>query len=73
MQKPFQYLTPCELADRWRVTESALGKWRAAGIGPRFIKFGPRNAPVRYPMDDILKFERDNTFEPIRVNYRKPD
>jgi len=24
-------------------------------------------------MDDILKFERDNTFEPIRVNYRKPD
>ena len=60
-----QFLTPCELADRWRVTTSALGKWRSQGIGPRFIKFGDRNRAVRYPMDEILKFEREVTFAPI--------
>ena len=64
-----QFLTPCELADRWRVTTSALQKWRKAGIGPRFIKFGEdrSNRAVRYPLEEILKFERNRTFAPLRT------
>lgn len=68
MQKQPEFLTPCELADRWRVTTSALQKWRKGGIGPKFIKFGVdrSNRAVRYPMDEILKFERDRMFAPLR-------
>lgn len=63
-----KFLTPCELAERWRVTEGALSKWRNGGIGPCYIKLGhgARNAPVRYPLEEIERLERENSFSPIR-------
>jgi hypothetical protein len=63
MQNP-QMLTPAELAERWRVSEAALRKWRSTNVGPGWFKLGhqKRNAPVRYPMEGILKFEASGAF-----------
>lgn len=59
-------LTPSELANRWRVTEAALRKWRQSKVGPPWFKLGAklRNAPVRYPLEGIEKFERAGVFNP---------
>jgi len=64
MQEHPKTLTPNELADRWRVTEAALRKWRSAGVGPPWFKLGKqtRNAPVRYPLEGVLKFEDPGPF-----------
>jgi hypothetical protein len=69
------FMTPCELAERWKVTEGALRSWRSQGLGPKFIKLGKGtgNAPIRYPMEEIVRIESENRFEAIRINYRKPD
>lgn len=63
MEQP-THLTPNELASRWRVTEAALRKWRSAKVGPPWFKLGhqTRNAPVRYPLEGIEKFERTGVF-----------
>jgi hypothetical protein len=43
-------LTPAETARRLRVTVNLLAKWRCAGGGPRYVKFG-RN--VRYTAEGV--------------------
>lgn len=59
-----QLLTPKELCERWKVADNTLRKYRVAGIGPKYIKLGTgRNAEVRYRLEDIQEFERDNTYE----------
>jgi len=53
------YLTPRELAERWRnvVTLSTLDNWRSQQRGPRWFKAGDR---VLYPIHEIVQFEQRN-------------
>jgi len=54
------YLTPKELAERWRniVTLSTLDNWRSSqNRGPRFVKIGGR---VLYPLAEVEAYETRN-------------
>lgn len=53
------YLTPSELAERWRnvVSLSTLDNWRSQQRGPRWFKAGGR---VLYPILEVLQFEQRN-------------
>ena len=53
------YLTPAELAERWRnvVTLATLDNWRSQQRGPRWFKAGGR---VLYPINEIIQFEQRN-------------
>lgn len=44
-------LTPKQAADFLGVRENLLAKWRCAGGGPRFAKFGRH---IRYAFPDLL-------------------
>jgi len=58
-----QHLTTDQLAKRWGVSSNRLRQWRVEGKGPSFIKLGPGpKAPVRYRLEDIEEFERDNYY-----------
>ena len=58
-----QLLTPKELADRWKVADNTLRKWRVNGTGPAYIKLGDsRNAEVRYRIEDVEAFEKSYRF-----------
>lgn len=50
------YLTPKELALRWKgtITEKTLANWRSQGDGPTYTKIGGR---VMYRVVDVLKWE----------------
>jgi hypothetical protein len=67
------YLTPRELADRWkgRVKLSTLRNWRYHGRGPTFIKFG---WAVAYCVADVVAFEksRPDLFSSKPVRPRGP-
>jgi hypothetical protein len=55
-----EYLTPRELAARWRniVSLSTLDNWRSSqNRGPRFVKIGGR---VLYPVDEVVAYEQRN-------------
>lgn len=49
-----KHLGQKELADRWRVSEASLERWRTEGIGPKFLKLCGR---VLYRQVDIEAFE----------------
>jgi hypothetical protein len=53
------FLTAKELADRWRVTISALATMRSKGRPPAFMRCGggPRGGKVIYPMSVVLEHE----------------
>ena len=53
------YLTPRELAERWRnvVSLATLDNWRSQQRGPRWFKAGGR---VLYPVNEIIQFEQRN-------------
>ncbi len=53
------YLTPSELAERWRnvVSLSTLDNWRSQQRGPRWFKAGGR---VLYPVNEVIQFEQRN-------------
>lgn len=53
------YLTPRELAERWRnvVSLATLDNWRSQQRGPRWFKAGGR---VLYPINEIIQFEQRN-------------
>jgi hypothetical protein len=54
------YLTPRELAARWRniVSLSTLDNWRSSqNRGPRFVKIGGR---VLYPVVEVEAYEQRN-------------
>lgn len=55
------YFTPKALAQRWNVTLHTLEQWRWKGHGPRFFKAG---GSVRYPRQEIEKFEASVTHSP---------
>lgn len=54
------YLTPQELADRYKgqITVRTLANWRSTGNGPKFTKVGGR---VLYPMDAVTEWEKSRT------------
>lgn len=58
-------LTDIDLAERWNVSVRTIRKWRQAGGGPRFRKFG---SAVRYSLADVEAFEeaaaRTSTSDP---------
>lgn len=64
------FLTPDELAERWRIKPGALAHWRVAGEGPAFVKVGGR---VLYRLSDVETFERANTHRPGTPRGAKPD
>jgi hypothetical protein len=51
------YLTPDELAERWRLSKRTLEDWRAAKVGPVFMRFGRQ---VLYPLVEIERFEAES-------------
>ena len=48
-------LSPNDLADRWRLTETTLSQWRWNGKGPIFLKLGRH---VAYRLEDVELFEK---------------
>lgn len=50
------YLTPTELASRWKdlITLKTLANWRSQGDGPAYTKIGGR---VMYRLFDVIKWE----------------
>jgi excisionase family DNA binding protein len=52
---PSSYLTPAELAAKWKVTTITLRRWRNAGkLKAAFLGRG-----VRFSPEEIARFERD--------------
>lgn len=60
------YLTPKDLASRWKNTISlkTLANWRSQGDGPAYTKIGGR---VMYRIVDVVKWEDSRTL------LRKPE
>lgn len=44
-------LTPSDLGAKLGKSRAALANWRYQGLGPRFIKLGPK--AVRYRVSDV--------------------
>ena len=57
-------LTTKQLSERWGITEHGLRKRRMQGSGPQYVKLGEgRNAPIRYRVEDIEKYEKENLYK----------
>ena len=52
-----------QLAERWRISQRTLERWRAIGWGPLFLKIGGR---VVYRIEDILAYEEQHLFDSIQ-------
>ncbi|MDX1330764.1 MAG: helix-turn-helix domain-containing protein [Burkholderiaceae bacterium] len=46
-------MTQTELAERWRISEATLERWRTESGGPLFLKLGNQ---VRYRLQDVETF-----------------
>jgi len=54
------YLTTDAVAVMLAVTTITLRRWRSAGRGPRYLKFGDaRQSKCRYPADEVRRFMVD--------------
>jgi len=49
-------MTQAELAERWKISEATLERWRTEAGGPVFLKLG---AQVRYRVRDVEAFEAE--------------
>jgi len=49
------FLTPKELAARWKLSPGTLSNWRYHGKGPHYIKI---EGSVLYDLADIVKYEK---------------
>jgi hypothetical protein len=47
-------MTQTKLAERWRISEATLERWRTESAGPLFLKLGNQ---VRYRVQDVEAFE----------------
>ncbi len=52
-----RYLTPGEVADRYRRSTLTLFRWRRMGRGPQFVKIGGR---ILYAVTAVEAWERDS-------------
>ena len=50
-------LTTDELAERWGLTNGTLRNWRVTGRGPSWFKVVGRGGPVRYALEEVVKWE----------------
>ena len=48
------FLTPKELATRWKITPKTLANWRACGKGPPYIMISTKTL---YPIEGIHAYE----------------
>ena len=55
-----EFLTPSQVAEMLKVTESAVTKWRYRRVGPPFIRTGNT---VRYRRDSFEAWLSEHTFE----------
>ncbi len=51
------HLNKYELAKRWNLVPRTVDRWRAEGIGPRFMKLGGR---ILYRLEDVIAYEKDH-------------
>lgn len=58
------WLTPGELADRWRKSVRTLANYRAQGKEPKYAKMGGK---VLYDLEVIKKHEQQSEIEPINI------
>ena len=56
-------LTPAELARRWRLSVRTLERWRAARVGPAWLRI---NGRILYPRREVFAFERARLRRPKR-------
>lgn len=49
------YLTPSELAARWKMSAGTLANWRVHGFGPAWFKSGIR---VLYLESEVVRYEK---------------
>lgn len=54
------YLQQSELAERWRLSQRTLERWRWQKTGPNYIKIGGK---VVYALPDIEAYERHRRAE----------
>lgn len=55
MASPSTYLTPQAVAERLNIPTRLLGRWRAAGRGPRCVSLSERT--FRYRLDEVERWE----------------
>lgn len=55
-------LTTTDLGERWGMNPDVLARWRNQGIGPTFVRIGPR--AVRYSLEAVLAYESANSVQP---------
>lgn len=58
-EKKQVYLTQKELADRWRLSETAVAEMRKKGNIPYFVP--PGSSRIFYPIEEILRIEQERT------------
>jgi hypothetical protein len=63
-----RHLTQVQLADRWRMSERTLERWRWQRLGPAYLKLGGR---VAYRIQDVEAFEAQQ-LQQITPRPRKP-
>ena len=51
------YLTPEELAARYKIAQRTLANWRVMGRGPKYLKAG---YVILYPIHEVEEWERKN-------------
>ncbi|HFD87474.1 MAG TPA: DNA-binding protein [Gammaproteobacteria bacterium] len=51
-----RHLTQRELAERWRISEATLERWRGEGLGPQYLKLHGR---VLYRLVDVEAYEAE--------------
>jgi hypothetical protein len=49
-----EVVTPKAAARALGVAEKTLANWRAAALGPPYLKYGNRNGPVRYVLTELI-------------------
>lgn len=52
------FITPSELAQRWRISAQTLANWRSAGRGPPYIRLG---RGILYRLSEIEALEHEET------------
>ena len=52
--KETEFLTPRDLAQRWKTSEKTLERWRMVGSGPVYLKMGGR---VLYSVEQVMAHE----------------
>jgi hypothetical protein len=65
MPESVVYVTPAEVAARFRWTEREVRNRRARGQGPPFVRLGRRT--VRYRLADLLAWEQAQEHGPAPI------